>query len=62
MIFTEATELVVGMAAADVVARIIFSLMATNKRIASVAVYFFLAAEYGIFIILVPFTLTSFIV
>ena len=40
------------MAAADVAARILFSLLATNKRIASVAVYFFLATEYGIFVIL----------
>ena len=40
------------MAAGDVAARILFSLLATNKRIASVAVYFFLCAEYAIFIIL----------
>ena len=40
------------MSAGDVAARILFSICALNKKIASIAIYFFLVAEYGIFLIL----------
>ena len=48
----EAADMITTMSAGDFAARILFSICALNKKVASIAIYFFLAAEYGMFIIM----------
>ena len=51
-ITAEAANLIIAMSAGDVAARILFSLIYTMKKMSSIAIYFYLAAEYAIAAIL----------
>ena len=53
----ESAKLLTGFSTADVVARILFSLIATTKKYSSFAIYTYLAAEYASSVVLFSYVI-----